>query len=241
MDMIIRNKLFDEAVFDKITIEDEYKKLRLTLTRRRFTDPAPGFVLLDTDRNPYDPLKPATEDKAEPKTINENVVFDIKLTDLDGNPVTLSGGTLTTELSRRQNRIAADSDERTTLAKGLYNVYENDLVIPRKILIQEAGMSEISRIIVEGSDFKAMRSEDKSSEAYVPSNDQTTGEDTESSKAPESIVFVGISDKEIKGESDRDMHSKILWPKLQQRKIQVNSMLICTAILMTSGQIQIRM
>ena len=39
----------------------------------------------------------------------------------------------------------------------------------------------------------------------------------------------------------RDMHSKILWPKLQQRKIQVNSMLICTAILMTSGQIQIRM
>ena len=203
MDMIIRNKLFDEAVFDKITIEDEYKKLRLTLTRRGFTDPAPGFVPLDTDRNPYDPLTPATEDKAEPKTINENVVFDIKLTDLDGNPVTLSGGTLTTELSRSQNRIAADSDERTTLAKGLYNVYENDLVIPRKILIQEAGMSEISRIIVEGSDFKAMRSEDKSSEAYVPSNDQTTGEDTESSKAPESIVFVGISDKEIKGESDQ--------------------------------------
>lgn len=25
MDMIIRNKHFDEAVFDKITIEDEYK------------------------------------------------------------------------------------------------------------------------------------------------------------------------------------------------------------------------
>ena len=75
MDMIIRNKLFDEAVFDKITIEDEYKKLRLTLTRRGFTDPAPGFVPLDTDRNPYDPLKPATEDKAEPKTINKRLTF----------------------------------------------------------------------------------------------------------------------------------------------------------------------
>ena len=103
---------------------------------------------MDTDRNPYEPLKPATEGKDEPKTINENVVFNITLTDLDGNPVNPSGGTLTTELSRSKNRIAADSDERTTLAKGLYNVYENDLVIPRKILIQEAGMSEISRIIV---------------------------------------------------------------------------------------------
>ena len=39
MDMIIRNKHFDEAVFDKITIEDEYKKLRLTLTRRGSADP----------------------------------------------------------------------------------------------------------------------------------------------------------------------------------------------------------
>ena len=71
MDMIIRNKHFDEAVFDKITIEE----LRLTLTRRGFTDPAPGFVPLDTDRNPYDPLKPATEDKAEPKTINKRLTF----------------------------------------------------------------------------------------------------------------------------------------------------------------------
>ena len=75
MDMIIRNKHFDEAVFDKITIEDEYKNLRLTLTRRGFTDPALGFVLLNTDRNPYDPLKPATEDKAEPKTINKRLTF----------------------------------------------------------------------------------------------------------------------------------------------------------------------
>lgn len=47
----------------------------MTLTRRGFTDPAPGFVPLDTDRNPYDPLKPATEDKAEPKTINKRLTF----------------------------------------------------------------------------------------------------------------------------------------------------------------------
>ena len=33
-------------LFDKITIEDEYKKLRLTLTRRRFTDPAPWLCTI---------------------------------------------------------------------------------------------------------------------------------------------------------------------------------------------------
>ena len=196
LDMIIRNKLFEEAVFDKITIEDAAKNRRLTLKRKDFT--APTFGLLENDRNPYITLKAATEGKAEPKNVNENIVFDVTLTDLNGNPV--SDVTLTTTaLSRRNAMTLSDADDRTTLARGLYNVYAGDLVIPRTLLVKEAGLSEISQIIVEGSDFKAMRS-DENKETARTSYSINNKQDADGA---ESIIFVGISDKEIKGETDQ--------------------------------------
>ena len=54
MDMIIRSKLFEEAVIDRITIVDDINKKKLVLTRAGYSpslQPAPS-----ADRNPYTQL-----------------------------------------------------------------------------------------------------------------------------------------------------------------------------------------
>ena len=85
-----------------------------------------------------------------------------------------------------------------SLGKGLYQTFAGDLVIPRTLLISsengttKLGMTTISSVIIEGSDFLPMRAgQEDESLSVNPIMDQTqTGS--------ESVVFVGISDKEIK-------------------------------------------
>ena len=87
-------------------------------------------------------------------------------------------------------------DQVASLAKGLYKTYKGDLVIPRTTIIANAGMSTVSQVLVEGSDFLPMRNPEYKADAekwnttHVVNTDQTTDK-------AETIVFVGISDTKI--------------------------------------------
>lgn len=194
MDMIIRSKLFEEAVIDRITIVDDINKKKLVLTRAGYSpslQPAPS-----ADRNPYTQL-PHVQ-KGEPAQINNGVIFNLALYDENGD----ISNQLPADM-RTLKREGGDKDpsQVASLGKGLYQTFAGDLVIPRTLLISsedestKLGMTTISSVIIEGSDFLPMRAdpgEESLSVSVNPNMDQTqTGS--------ESVVFVGISDKEIKG------------------------------------------
>jgi len=191
MDMIIRSKLFEEAVIDRITIVDALNKKKLVLTRDGYSpspQPAPS-----ADRNPYTPLPHAQ--KGEPAQINNGVTFKLALYDENGD--------ISDQLPADMRTLEREGGDKNpsqvaSLGKGLYQTFAGDLVIPRTLLISsengttKLGMTTISSVIIEGSDFLPMRAgQEDESLSVNPIMDQTqTGS--------ESVVFVGISDKEIK-------------------------------------------
>ncbi|MCD7906452.1 MAG: hypothetical protein LUH04_01910, partial [Clostridium sp.] len=187
MDIIVRAELFNQAVIDRITIVDEENARKLVLERVGYTQPLPQP---SGDRNPYEKLKPSTEDKALPETVNANAQFTVKLYDRSDNLMEDFGLLGLEDHDTSYDMVAS-------LAKGLYKTYEGDLVIPRTMLIARAGMPTISQVLVEGSDFLPMRNPDYSAGAANWDVSREVVTDQTEGKA-ETIVFVGISDTEIK-------------------------------------------
>ena len=186
MDLIVRSELFNQAVIDRITIVDENSGKKLVLERVGYTGPQPQK---SGDRDPYGKLLPSTEGKEQPETVNANVKYSARLYNLSGSLISDYG-----EIGREDRDT--EYDQVASLAKGLYKTYKGDLVIPRTTIIANAGMSTVSQVLVEGSDFLPMRNPEYKADAEKWNTTRVVNTDQTTDKA-ETIVFVGISDTKI--------------------------------------------
>ncbi|WP_159456415.1 hypothetical protein, partial [Intestinibacillus massiliensis] len=188
MDVIVRGQLFEQAVFDRIVLRDVDRPddYYVEVTR----DNADGGAPADAGaKPPYKYQKPATAAKALPETVNQNATFTVTL-HKDGAVRTLASGL---------TRLAADKPSAAP-AEGLYTAKAGDLLISRELLVGQAGLANIGKAEIYGSDFLPMRKDDP--KAFTEEISPKKGKDAwalavRPDQAAESVVFVGLSDRPI--------------------------------------------
>lgn len=171
LDIILRRGLFEKAVIDKIVITDKDNPARQIIVTRVGEGTAPG----ETPFRPGDSASiygipvPGTVNRTAPKEINAGSHF--VLTYPDG--------------TEKEIGFAQGGESSYSVAEGVYEIQAGDLFISRAEIVGAAGMKNVGKVEIYGSDFLPQRTSVNSQNK--PARDS------------QAVVFVGISDKEPTG------------------------------------------